>query len=135
MNAAAELTLMLLPCQQFIVCRARAKVLACHCLKLDERNETLGLLTIMATNKASAPKAFIAVSVCVITAGFGRLADPSPHPTRLAHYRNSLPGSAFQAAAIALIVAIYFTCRALTVREPQKESDLEFEEDDNGEKL
>jgi len=33
------------------------------------------------------------------------------------------------AAAIALIVAIYFTFRALIVREPQKESDLECEGD------
>jgi hypothetical protein len=37
------------------------------------------------------------------------------------------------AVAIALIVAIYFTCRVLTIREPQKDSDLEFELDDSGE--
>ena len=37
------------------------------------------------------------------------------------------------AAAIALIVAIYFTFRALTIGEPQKESDLESEGDVNGE--
>jgi hypothetical protein len=40
-----------------------------------------------------------------------------------------LAWSSLAAAATALIVAIYFTCRALSVRAPQKESDLESEGD------
>ena len=44
-----------------------------------------------------------------------------------------LAWSCLAAAAVALIVAIYFTFRALTLREPQKESDLESEGDGSGE--
>jgi hypothetical protein len=46
----------------------------------------------------------------------------------LAQYQDSC----LAAGAIALVVAIYFTIRAFTIREPPKESDLEFEGDDSG---
>jgi hypothetical protein len=90
-------------------------------------------LTIMATKKASAPKAFIAVIVCVIMVGFGWLSDPLTAADQTGALSKLIAWSCLTAAAIALIVAIFFTFRALTVREPQKESDLEFEEDDSGE--
>jgi hypothetical protein len=116
---------------QTIVCRERARVLDYHCLKLDEGNETRGPLTIMPTKKSSAPKAFIAVIVCVIMAGFGWLSDPLAAADQTGALSRLLAWSTLAAAAIALIVAIYVTCRALTIREPQKDSDLEFEEDDS----
>jgi hypothetical protein len=84
----------------------------------------------MATKKGSAPKAFIAVIVCVIMVGFGWLSDPLTAADQTGDLSRLLAWSCLAAAAIALIVAIYFTFRALTVREPQKESDLEFEDDD-----
>jgi hypothetical protein len=84
----------------------------------------------MATKKASAPKAFIAVIVCVIMVGFGWLSDPLTAADLTGDLSRLLAWSCLAAAAIALIAAIYFTFRALTVREPQKESDLEFEDDD-----
>jgi hypothetical protein len=105
-------------------------VLDYHCLKLDEGNETRGPLTIMATKKASAPKALIAVIVCVIMVGFGWLSDPLTAGDQTGALSRLLAWSCLAAAAFALVVAIYFTCRALTIREPQKDSDLEFEEDD-----
>jgi hypothetical protein len=84
----------------------------------------------MATKKASAPRAFIAVIVCVIMVGFGWLSDPLTAADQTGALSRLLAWSCLAAAAIALIVAIYFTFRALTIREPKKESDLEFEEDD-----
>ncbi|HTD17432.1 MAG TPA: hypothetical protein VK673_19760 [Chthoniobacterales bacterium] len=83
----------------------------------------------MATNNISAPKVFIAVIVCVIMLGFGWLSDPFVAFDRTAALSGLLAWSSLAAAATALIVAIYFTCRALTVRAPQKESDLESEGD------
>jgi hypothetical protein len=88
----------------------------------------------MATKKASAPKAFIATIVCVITVGFGWLADPFTAFDQTGDLSKLLAWTCLGAAAIALVVAIYFTCRALTVREPQKDSDLE-SEGDGGEDL
>jgi hypothetical protein len=87
----------------------------------------------MATKKASALKAFITGIVCVIMIGLGWLSDPLIANGQAGLLSRLLAWSSLAAAAIALIVAIYFTCRALTVREPQKESDFEFEGDDSGE--
>jgi len=87
------------------------------------------LLTIMAKKKASALKAFLTGIVCVVMVGFSWLSDPTAADQTGALSRL-LAWSCLAAAAIALIVAIYFTFRALTIREPQKESDLEFEGDD-----
>ena len=85
----------------------------------------------MATKKASALKAFITGIVCVIMAGFGWLSDPLIANDQTGVLSRILACFCLGAAAIALIVAIYFTFRALTVREPQKESDSEFEADDS----
>jgi len=87
----------------------------------------------MASKKASALKALIVGIVCVILVGLGWLSDPLTANDRTAALSTILAWSCLAAAALALIVAIYFTFRALTVREPQKESDLEFEGDDGGE--
>jgi hypothetical protein len=87
----------------------------------------------MATKKASALKAFITGIVCAILVGFGWLADPLTAVDQTAALSRLLAWSCLAAAAIAVIVAIYFTFRALTIREPPKESDLEFEGDDSGE--
>ena len=87
----------------------------------------------MPAKKASALKAFIAGIVGVILVGFGWLSDPLTAADQTAAISKLLAWSSLAAAAIALIVAIYFTCRALAVREPQKEPDLEFEGDDGGE--
>jgi hypothetical protein len=65
--------------------------------------------------------------------GFGWLSDPFAAFDQTGVLSRLLAWSCLAAAAIALIVAIYFTCRALTIREPQKESDLESEEDGSGE--
>jgi len=65
--------------------------------------------------------------------GLGWLSDPLATTEQTVAISRILAWSSLAAAAIALIVAIYFTCRALVVREPQKESDLEFEEDRRGE--
>jgi hypothetical protein len=83
----------------------------------------------MATKNASAPKAFITGIVCVIMIGLGWLSDPLAAADQNAAISRILAWCSLAAAAIALIVAIYFTCRALTIREPQKESDLESEGD------
>jgi hypothetical protein len=85
----------------------------------------------MATNKASALKAFITGIVCVIMVGFGWLSDPLTAGDQTGALSRLLAWSCLAAAAIAVIVAIYFTFRALTIREPPKESDLEFEGDDS----
>jgi hypothetical protein len=65
--------------------------------------------------------------------GFGWLSDPLTAADQTAALSRLLAWFCLAAAAIALIVAIYFTGRALTIREPQKDSDLEFEGDDSGE--
>jgi hypothetical protein len=87
----------------------------------------------MTINRASALKAFITGIVCVITAGFGWLSDPFAAFDQTGDLSKLLAWSCLAAAAIALIVAIYFTCRALTVREPQKDPDLESEGDSSRE--
>ena len=83
----------------------------------------------MATKNVSTAKASIAVIVCVIMVGFGWLSDPLAAFDQTAALSRLLAWCSLAAAATALIVAIYFTCRALSVRAPQKESDLEFEGD------
>jgi hypothetical protein len=87
----------------------------------------------MATKKAPARKAFITGIVCVVMVGFGWLSDPLTTGDQTGALSRLLAWFCLAAAAIALIVAIYFTFRALAIREPQKESDLESEEDGSGE--
>jgi hypothetical protein len=83
----------------------------------------------MATKKASALKAFITGIICIVMVGFGWLSDPIIANDQTGALSRILAWFCLAAAAIALIVAIYFTCRALSMREPQKESDLECEGD------
>jgi formate/nitrite transporter FocA (FNT family) len=87
----------------------------------------------MATKKASFLKAFITGIVCVIMVGFGWLSDPLTASGATGTLSRLLAWSCLAAALIALLVAIYFTFRALATREPQKESDLEFEAEDSSE--
>lgn len=91
----------------------------------------------MATKNASAVKGFTAGIVCLIMVGFGWLSDPLIAVDQTAAISILLAWSSLAAATIALIAAIYFTCRTLCVREPKKESELEseleFEGDDVGE--
>jgi hypothetical protein len=90
----------------------------------------------MAINKASALKACITGIVCVILVGFGWLSDPLTANDKTAAISTLLAWSSVAAAAIALIAAIYFTLRALTVREPKKDSELEPEGDgDDGSRV
>jgi len=93
----------------------------------------LALLRHMDTKKASVLKAFITGIVCVVMVGFAWLSDPFTAAHQAGALSRLLAWFCLAAAAIALIVAIYFTFRVLTIREPPKESDLEFEEDDSGE--
>jgi hypothetical protein len=79
----------------------------------------------MTTKRGSASKAFITGIICVIMLGFSWLSDPFAVFGQSAALSRLLAWASLAAAAIALIVAIYFTFRALTVRKPQKESDLE----------
>jgi hypothetical protein len=87
----------------------------------------------MATKKASALKAFITGIVCIVMIGLGWLSDPL--------IANDEPGllsilfawCCLAGAAIALIVAIYFTIRAFTIREPPKELDFDSEGDGSDE--
>jgi len=58
--------------------------------------------------------------VCVILVGSGWLSDPLAATDQTADLSRFLAGSCLAAAAMAVIVAIYFTFRALTVREPPK---------------
>ena len=88
------------------------------------------LCTIVAKKKAFALKAFLTGIVCVVMVGFSWLSDPLTTADQTGDPSRLLAWFCLAAAAIALIVAIYFTFRALTIREPQKESDLEFEGDD-----
>ena len=83
----------------------------------------------MAPNKAFALKAFITGIVCIVMVGFGWLSDPLTAGDQAGALSRLLAWSSLAAAAIALLVAIYFTLRALTIREPEKESGLESEED------
>jgi hypothetical protein len=85
----------------------------------------------MAPNKAFALKAFITGIVCIVMVGFGWLSDPLIANDQTGALSRLLAWFSLAAAAIALLVAIYFTFRALTIREPQKESDLESEGDDS----
>jgi hypothetical protein len=86
----------------------------------------------MATKKASAPKAIIVGIVCVILIGLGWLSDPLTAADQTAAISRILAWCSLEAAAIALIVAIYFTCRALTIREPQKDSEGDGHDQDPG---
>ena len=74
----------------------------------------------MATKKASALTALITGIVCVILVGSGWLSDPLAATDQTADLSRFLAWSCLAAAAMAVIVAIYFTFRALTVREPPK---------------
>ncbi|HEX6564288.1 MAG TPA: hypothetical protein VF020_08390 [Chthoniobacterales bacterium] len=67
--------------------------------------------------------------VCIIMIGLGWLSDPLTANDQTGALSRFLAWFCLAAAALALIVAIYFTIRALTVREPPKESDLESEGD------
>ena len=82
----------------------------------------------MTTKKASVLRAFITGIVCVVMVGLGWLSDPLIANGQAGFLSTLLAWSCLAAAAIALIVAIYFTLRALTIREPQKDSDWESEE-------
>jgi hypothetical protein len=86
---------------------------------LDQENEARHL-TLMAAKNASAVKGFIARIACVIMVGFGWLSDPLAAVDQTAAISRLLAWSSLGAAAIALIAAIYFTCRALSVSEPQE---------------
>ena len=94
----------------------------------DSENKTRSR-TLMATKKETALKAFITGIICVVMVGFGWLSDPLIANDQTGALSRILAWFCLAAAASALFVAIYFTCRALAVREPQKESDLECEGD------
>ena len=87
----------------------------------------------MVTKKAAALKAFMTGIVCIVMIGLGWLSDPLIANGETGFLTRLLAWCSLAAAAIALIVAIYFTFRALTICEPQKESDSEFEGDESGE--
>lgn len=82
----------------------------------------------MTTRKAFVLRAFITGIVCVVMVGLGWLSDPTIANDQTGFLSTLLAWSCLAAAAIALIVAIYFTFRALTIREPLKDSDWESEE-------
>ena len=81
----------------------------------------------MATKNAFALRAFITGIVCIIMVGLGWLSDPLATVDQNIGISTLLAWASLAAAAIALIVAVYFTCRAVAIREPQKETDLESE--------
>ena len=83
----------------------------------------------MATKKGSALRAFITGIVCIVMIGLGWLSDPLTAHDQTAVLSRLLAWFCLAAAAIALIIAIYFTIRAFTIRQPPKESDLESEGD------
>ncbi|MFZ0505828.1 MAG: hypothetical protein WAM44_19050 [Chthoniobacterales bacterium] len=83
----------------------------------------------MATKNAFVLRAFITGIVCIVMVGLGLLSDPLTAGDQTGAISRLVTWFSLGAATIALIIAIYFTCRALTIREPQKESDLEFEGD------
>jgi hypothetical protein len=74
----------------------------------------------MATKKASAVRAFITGIVCVVMIGFGWLSDPLIANDQTGARSRLLAWFSLAAAAIALIVAIYFTFRALTILRASK---------------
>lgn len=82
----------------------------------------------MSTKKASVLSAFITGIVCVVMVGLSWLSDPLIANSQAGFLSTVLAWSCLAAAAIALILAIYFTFRALTIRQPLKESDWESEE-------
>jgi hypothetical protein len=82
----------------------------------------------MTTKKASVLRALITGIVCVVMVGLGWLSDPLIANGQAGFLSTLLAGCCLAAAAIALIVAIYLTLRALSIREPQKDSDWESEE-------
>jgi hypothetical protein len=84
----------------------------------------------MAATKASSQKALLTGIVCVIMVGFGWLSDPMSAAGETGALSRLLAWSCVAAAGIALILAIYFTFKALATPEPPRDSDLEFEEDD-----
>ena len=86
-------------------------------------------MALMATKNAFVLRAFITGIVCIVMVGLGWLSDPLTAGDQTGAISRLVAWFSLAAAAIALIIAIYFTCRALTIREPQKESDLEFEGD------
>jgi predicted Kef-type K+ transport protein len=69
----------------------------------------------MAIEKASALPAFITGIVCFMMIGFGWLADPLTAADQTGALSRLLAWICLAAAVIALMVAIYFTFRALTV--------------------
>ncbi|MBV9733376.1 MAG: hypothetical protein JO275_11410 [Verrucomicrobia bacterium] len=85
----------------------------------------------MTTKKSSVLRAFITGIVSVVMVGLGWLSDPLIANGQAGFLSTLLAWSCLAAAAIALIVAIYFTLRALSIREPQKNSDWESEENGN----
>jgi hypothetical protein len=97
---------------------------------LDCGDETRPL-TLMASRKVSVLTALITGIACIIMVGFAWLSDPLAAADQTDAISKLLAWSCLAAAAIAVIVAIYLTFRALTIRKPPKESDLEFEGDDS----
>jgi hypothetical protein len=85
--------------------------------------------TLMGTKNASASRAFIAIIASVMMLGFGWLSDPLTASDQTSAISKILAWASLSAAAIAVLAAIYFTCRALAVREPERESGFEFPED------
>ena len=106
---------------------------AAHAPECLTKGKEIPPCLLMAAKKASVLKAFITGIVCVVMVGFGWLSDPITAAGQTGTLSRLLAWSCLAAAAVALIVAIYFTFRALTIREPQKESDWESEADDGGE--
>lgn len=86
-------------------------------------------VALMATKNAFVLRAFITGIVCIVMVGLGWLSDPLTAGDQTGAISRLVAWFSLAAATIALIIAIYFTWRALTIREPQKESDLEFEGD------
>jgi hypothetical protein len=79
----------------------------------------------MGTKNATASRAFIAIIASVIMVGFGWLSDPFTAADQTGFISKILAWASLSAAAIAIFAAIYFTCRALAVRQPEKETDFE----------
>ena len=83
----------------------------------------------MATKNAFAVRSFITGIVCIVMVGLGWLSDPLTAGDQSGVISRFVAWLSVAAGAVALIAAIYFTGRALTLREPQKEPGLEFERD------
>ena len=77
-------------------------------------------VALMATKNAFVLRAFITGIVCIVMVGLGWLSDPLTAGDQTGAISRLVAWFSLAAAAIALIIAIYFTCRALTIREPQK---------------